>query len=151
MEIKGLDVLNELFSVACKQNEDAVQVCQDIWKIAHLWDDLVDGDTVSIAEINEAMTAAWSGLNNNAFFASHLQHFNGFMSIILANWQTANEFEEKKIELGKAWVLRAQLYNVPVLCAFLIAGQEWANQVSLIAWQTYGEKYSDYLKEMTNA
>jgi hypothetical protein len=151
MNIPNFDKLNEFFNYACREDQYAVRFCADAWRVAHLWDDLIDGDLVTKEEVNAGMVSATTSMMSNPFVAAHLGQCCSMLALVNANWQTANEMESGKRDLGKAFILRAQLYNVPVLCAFLLGGQEWANHVSSVSWAAYGEKFADYKREVERA
>jgi hypothetical protein len=151
MKIEGIDILKELFAYACKQDKSAIQYCISIWRICHFWDDLIDCDPVTDEETNNAFTAAMVEINSNPFFIKNRSALNGMVSLIISNWHVANEYEANKQNIEKAYMLRAQLYNLPVMCAFLIGGQGWANQVAKNSWDFYGESFNDFQSEVNNA
>ena len=151
MVIKGFDTLTSLFEYACKGNGSAVDLCKKVWKICHFWDDIIDRDPVTANEVDDAMESALTGINSNEFFLRNPNIFVGMMALIISNWHTSNVYEQSKTDLQKSYMLRAHLYNLPILCAFIIGGQQWANEVSKVVWDSYGEQFEEYAKEIENA
>jgi len=151
VEIEGVEILENLFSYACKRQQDAIRYCMCVWRVCHFWDDIIDGDPVTKQEANEAMSSAMVEINRNPFFKNNIDVLNGVVSLIVANWHVANEYEAAKHHLEKAYMLRAYLYNLPIICAFIIDGQPWANQVAKVAWESYGETFQSFIEEIENA
>ena len=63
------------------------------------------------------------------------------------NWQSANEFENNKEELHKAYMLRAGYYGILIMVVHAVHGQEEAERIAPYAWRYYGEKFEEYRKE----
>ena len=99
MQIEGLDVLENLFNYACKQDRNAVEYCFAVWRICHFWDDLKDNDPVSDEETNRALSTLMVDINRNPFYRQNVDVLTGLLSQIIANWHVANTYESKKTNL----------------------------------------------------
>ena len=135
-------------------NTQAVQFCLDMIKAIHLWDDLIDKDTkIEDEDINEVFTFLMVDMPMNPFYVLNQRDIAPMMNTIILKWHTANVFEkEKKVnDVEKAYVLRAELYQLFVLCATLIGGREWGRDMSVNIWRLYDESVKDLKKEVQDA
>jgi len=135
-------------------NTQAVQFCLDMIKAIHLWDDLIDKDTkIEDEDINEVFTFLMVDMPMNPFYVLNQRDIAPMMNTIILKWHTANVFEkEKKVnDVDKAYVLRAELYQLFVLCATLIGGREWGRDMSVNIWRLYDESVKDLKKEVQDA
>jgi len=135
-------------------NTQAVQFCLDMIKAIHLWDDLIDKDTkIEDEDINEVFTFLMVDMPMNPFYVLNQRDIAPMMNTIILKWHTANVFEkEKKVnDVDKAYVLRAELYQLFVLCATLIGGREWGRDMSVNIWRLYDESVNDLKKEVQDA
>jgi hypothetical protein len=75
------------------------------------------------------------------------------MQNIILKWHTANVFEKEKEvnDVDKAYMLRAELYQLFVLCATLIGGRQWGRDMSISIWRLYGESVKELKKEVQDA
>jgi hypothetical protein len=147
--INDFATLQQLFAYACKDDRNAIRFCESVWQAFHLWDDIVDGDEPS--NVNAGFSGITSEMLANPFAVAHSGIFAGTLALIISNWDAANQFERSKQHIEKAYMLRAQLYNLPVQCAFIIGGQEWANHIALVSWSSYGEVLEQFKQEVENA
>jgi len=135
-------------------NTQAVQFCLDMIKAIHLWDDLIDKDTkIEDEDINEVFTFLMVDMPMNPFYVLNQRDIAPMMNTIILKWHTANVFEkEKKVnDVEKAYVLRAELYQLFVLCATLIGGREWGRDMSVNIWRLYDESVKELKKEVQDA
>ena len=118
---------------AYQGNTDAVNLVLAIAEISHIWDDLVDRDKpVSDAQINRAFSIALLELPKNPFYQAHCLDLLPVMTTGTLNWLTANEYEKQqdKEAHALAHVLRYGIADLALFIAYLIGGQEWAQQVA---------------------
>jgi hypothetical protein len=75
------------------------------------------------------------------------------MQNIILKWHTANVFEKEKEvnDVDKAYMLRAELYQLFVLCATLIGGRQWGRDMSVSIWRSYIESVDELKKEVSHA
>lgn len=107
----------------------AVGMVRVIAFVAHVWDDLIDGDkTVSNAQINDAFHACTVGLLSNPFVQRHAQAIWPVLETSILNWHGANDLERLGTDhaLQVAHVTRCAVGDVAVLAASLIHGHQKA-------------------------
>lgn len=123
----------EYLLYAYRGNSDAVALVLAIAEISHSWDDLIDRDkSVSDAQINRAFSIALLELPKNPFYQAHCLDLLPVMTTGTLNWLTANEYEKQqdKEAHALAHVLRYGIADLALFIAYLIGGQEWAQQVA---------------------
>jgi len=135
-------------------NSNAIVFCLDMIKAIHLWDDLIDKDNeLKDEEINDVFTFLMVDMPMNPFYAVNQREIAPMMQNIILKWHTANVFEKEKEvnDVDKAYMLRAELYQLFVLCATLIGGREWGREMSIHIWRLYGESVKELKKEVKDA
>ena len=135
-------------------NSNAIVFCLDMIKAIHLWDDLIDKDNeLNDEEINDVFTFLMVDMPMNPFYAVNHREIAPMMNTIILKWHTANVFEKEKEvnDVDKAYMLRAELYQLFVLCATLIGGREWGREMSIHIWRLYGESVKELKKEVKDA
>jgi len=151
---KELPVFETLFKEWFLNNNHAISFCLQMLKVIHVWDDLIDKDNeLDDEDINEVFTNLMVSIPLNPFYQSNQIHIAPMMHNIILKWHTANVFEkeQKKDDIEKAYMLRAELYQLFVLCATLIGGRDWGRTVSVPIWRAYGESVKELEKEIKNA
>lgn len=139
------------FAVWFKGNDAATRLCLDLLTVAHVWDDLVDGDTIRTPdEIDSAFRMLLLDIPTNPFWQQHYQVILPILRSVWLEWTTANAFEKTASEddLKKAYVLRAGIYQFFTVCATLVGGLEWGKEVAPQVWRLYGETFPNYVAEM---
>jgi hypothetical protein len=135
-------------------NSNAIVFCLDMIKAIHLWDDLIDKDNeLKDEEINDVFTFLMVDMPMNPFYAVNQRDIAPMMQNIILKWHTANVFEKEKEvnDVDKAYMLRAELYQLFVLCATLIGGRQWGREMSVSIWRLYGESVKELKKEVSHA
>jgi len=135
-------------------NSNAIVFCLDMIKAIHLWDDLIDKDNeLKDEEINDVFTFLMVDMPMNPFYAVNQREIAPMMQNIILKWHTANVFEKEKEvnDVDKAYMLRAELYQLFVLCATLIGGRQWGREMSIHIWRLYGESVKELKKEVKDA
>ena len=153
MDIEHINSFKDLFDNIYKGNQVATRLSFELLDYAHLWDDLIDRDTpVSDESINRVMLSALTSISCSSLWGPHLATI---VQSAYFRWHAANNIERNKAstdnDLAKAWMLRAGLYDVFVLIAAKLYGQEWAESVSVKVYGLYGEQLADFIKEIRNA
>lgn len=123
-------------------NRDAMQACLDLLEIAHLWDDLLDGDRALDAErSSDVVRKALLDLPTNPFWAANIRTLQPVLFSVYLQWHAANvmEDDDRDEDQPKAYMLRASVYQVFSVVALLCGGMEWAKQMSPEIWRAYGE------------
>jgi len=121
----------EFLQYAFMGNRDAIALVADFYRIADVWDNLIDKDAaVSDRQINEAFYAALIGIQANPFMRQHFDQLNPVMAAGITNWIIANRMEgmtEAAVDI--AHTLRYSVADVFVTAARLLGGLFWAEEV----------------------
>ena len=142
------DKLNHWF----KGDRDAVLLILTLFRVFHVWDDLVDGDKeVTEADINDAFWLVFNNLPSNPFYQ---RYYNALQPLIIQgiqDWKVANVFERSHDRHRQtiAFTLRCSVLNIIHHCALIIGGVDWADQVGPEI-RLYGQehKLKDYLENL---
>lgn len=144
------NTFRDLFKFIYKEDANAIRLSFKILRIAHTWDDLIDGDkSVTPEQISKAFVSATIDLTLNPLWGEDLAY--NLINIYI-KWLDANQIESSEgactnDNLALAWNLRAGLYDIFVLIALKLYGLDWACEISMQTRLTYGETLEDYMKE----
>lgn len=151
---KQLPIFEKSLDIWLMGNTNAITFCLDTIKAIHLWDDLIDKDTkIEDEDINDVFTFLMVDMPLNPFYGINQRAIAPLMNTIIVKWHTANVFEKEKKgnDIEKAYMLRAELYQLFVLCATLIGGREWGREASISIWRSYSETVKELTKEVNHA
>lgn len=141
------------FDNVYQSNQAAVMLSVTLFDISQAWDDLIDGDSISTDEINQCFLNCLFILPTNPIVQAmpELPHhiYNVFLRWRDATWIERNEPSEDN--LNKCYMLRAGLYDIFVLIAAKLYGDDYARQVGPAIRKFYGETLSEYKKEFKHA
>jgi len=136
------NVLNNVLN-----NHYATKLCCDYFEVAQAWDDLIDRDKeLSDKEIHRAFALALVDIPNNPFYIQHSLQIQPVVGLSICKWLTANKYEDENnlVKYGKAYMLRAGLYDLFAQCYIILYGITELTKI----YDIYGETIQDYLKEM---
>lgn len=141
--------LDGLIAKATRGEPDAAAFLTGLHRIVDIWDDLIDKDKpVDDAAINAAFYAALVAIPRNPFYRAHFALLSPLIESAIIDWHTANALEKTGgDDLRTAHALRCAGYSVLIMCARIIGGVEWAEEVSLELrsgqsdWAEYAEKH----------
>ena len=125
---------------------DAVSLLVDLWEVMQAWDDAYDKDP---ANHHEGYKTALIDLPANPLYQSCSVPF--LVAQCFYDWMTANIFEECGIQLEKAYMLRAGYYRIIISLVHMLQGPKEAEKKAPRIWGYYGEKFTDYQEELSNA
>lgn len=142
----------ELFLWALKGDEPAVEFIETLGTISQVWDDLVDGDTVSGEMVSKAFMLALVTLPENLFYQAYRERLTPVMESAILDWMTATAIERQgRAAAQLAYVLRDSLAGVVVYCASLLGGTEWAMEVApKVRGEIHDEPFEDYVAGLTH-
>lgn len=133
-----------------KGNQNAINLSLMLLEVAHTWDDLIDGDEVDKDSINRAFRYLIYDIPMNPVYKS-IPGINDHMLNIYLRWRDATKMEsEPNPDLEKTYMLRAGIYDMFLLIAYHLFGDEWAQEIGPKVRKLYGETL-DSLKEEFNA
>jgi hypothetical protein len=146
---------NSLFVKYFMGNDSAIQFCNDIVYIAHLWDDLIDCDKErSPHDINMAFTAALGTVQLNPFYQDNIKSLAPLMMAATLKWQAANVLEHGSDDQKfAAFMIRGAFVDIILFCLYLIGGYAYSCEAGpkLLTDLSIGitNKYAEFMEEMS--
>lgn len=148
MQEKEQEKRNAVEEIICYfvNNEEARRVLLMIWDGFQAWDDAADGDENS--NFAKAFRIAFVDLPASPLYGPAALHFQIQQCYI--KWEAANAIERHKLKdhLPKAYVLRAEFYQLIVNMVLYFEGLDIAIQKAPEIWACYGENYNEYREEI---
>lgn len=132
-------------------NLHGVRFYKSLVALAHIWDDLVDGDKlVSPDKINKAFFIALVEIPSNPIYASLIGQMLPFWVAIISAYETANAMEAageaKGLEISHT--LRYAVGHMVAYAMDMTAGHEKALTFMPEMWrEVVAENLTDYMKE----
>lgn len=135
------------------QDKNAVAYCSMMVEVVSLWDDLIDGDDRSEKDINQVFRLLVFDIPMNPFFSAYKHILCPIHLSVYRAWDDANTMERApgpnvNADLEKTFMLRAHLYDLFVMVAYLVGGDEWAETIGPSIRRTYSERLNDYIEEV---
>lgn len=130
-----------------KDDEDAVHFALSMWQAAQEWDDIEDEGRCE----NHNALLAWLafGKEYHPFFVQHSHILRPSLLQMYLNWRAANVLDHgDRNDVAKAYMLRAGIYSVWHMMAWIIGGNDWAEEVGPEIYRSYGETPQDIWSEM---
>lgn len=136
-------------------NQDAERLWYLFYRIAHVWDDLIDKDKpVTRADIDEVFWYLLCEIPLNRFYQQHFASLHPLIVNACMAYKTSVDYQEARDEKGMelGHVLRYNVANVLSQMALICGGREHAERVNPTLYkEAIGDRLSDYLDEMKNA
>jgi hypothetical protein len=113
---------------ACLGNPDAHAFMIDAFRVAHIWDDLIDRDVpVANDAINEAFHAALVSLPRNPFYRANMHRLVNFIERSLIDWTVANKWEAAPGAMSRqqaeiAYITRSSYTQLIIEVALIVGG-----------------------------
>ena len=143
------DSLVMFFNELYQHNQSAVMLALTLFDISQAWDDLVDGDSINPDEVNKCFLNCLFVLPTNPIVQSmpELPHhiYNVFLRWRDATWLENNEPTDDN--LNKCYMLRAGFYDIFVLIAAKLYGDDYARRVGPSVRKFYGETLNEFKRE----
>ena len=133
-----------------KGDEHAVAFCMGMVYVAHLWDDLVDGDRSRTGrEISDGFRICLVDIQANPFYRANSSSLLPVIMNSIMRWQDANFLEhgsdhDKHLAYGH----RASFLDLLNFCAMLVGGFSWAEEVGPEMRRMYEEPLESFMEEM---
>lgn len=130
-------------------NQHAVDLCITLFGIAQVWDDLIDEGCAPSQLIDKAFVSALVQIPTNPI-AQMMPELPYHIYNVFLRWRDATAIECNQPtddDLHKCYMLRAGLYDIFVLIAAKLYGDDYALEIGPFVRKMYGEKFSDYAKE----
>jgi len=137
-----------LFETIYKHDPEAVRVSLELVELVNIWDDLIDGDAVTPAEINAAFLAALCEIGGSYLWdhtAAEIARLQ-FFKWVASNAIEANPEADRTMRV-KAFMLRAGFFDLFYHFAYKLHGMGWAEEVAPLIAVWYGETVEDHDRE----
>lgn len=107
---------------------EAIRFISDIFAAAHVWDDVVDKDSITEEQFQRTFRDLFLSIPTNPFYMRHFTALHPIVLNSMLNWEAANALEISKTErdLRISYVLRSSFIDLIGVTAFLIGGYEHA-------------------------
>lgn len=130
--------MNEYFARWFHGDQAAMALANQLWDACQKWDDLEDEGRCD--GMNGLLSWLAFGKEYQPFFAAHSHILRPALLSMYLQWRAANVLERgDRVDVAKAYMLRAALYQVWHLMAWICGGDDWAAQVGPEIYRTYGE------------
>jgi hypothetical protein len=137
--------LSENAAKRLKLPDDARAYLLTMFQLIQWFDDVVDGDPVTLEQSNKAIFAALYQLPNNPFFLRHREFLAPIVACAILKWQAADAEERKNNPSATAFVWRASFYDLVLACMSIVHGPDIGGAVGVM--NMYGEDFEAYKKE----
>lgn len=134
------------------RTDGARELIADVWNIAEVWDDAIDGDhNEDAGTVNAAWESALFGLTASPFMRNY-PHVRDFLFVAATNWQCANALEQhgSRDALAHSYNLRCAYFDFFVAVVLLDAGPDAAREAAMrLRFAIKADPFDDYLTEHT--
>lgn len=145
-----METISDRFAQWFKGNPDAIDFAHKLWTAAQEWDDLEDEG--KCANHNALLSWLAFGKEYTPYFAANSNVLRPVFLSVYLQWRTANTLERgDRNDVAKAYMLRAGLYGLWHVMAWLEGGDDWAAHVGPEIYRTYGETPEGLWQEFNNA
>lgn len=129
-----------------KGDVNAVQLASDLLFLAHLADDLVDGDKQrSKEEIKLAFRKTFVDMPRNPFYVAYFPQISTLLSSSYLLWLDSMELESgTKDERFICFHIRTALLNCIHYFMLLVGGEEWVQEQGPDFWRVMGLPFSNW-------
>lgn len=122
----------------------AIEFAEQLWDVMQRWDDVLDEGAVDKA--NDVFQWLGFGMNYLPFFARYETLLRPAMLLAYLGWRDANELELSgdPADDEKAFMLRAGIYDVYALMAWIIGGETHSRAVGPEIRRAYAERLATF-------
>jgi hypothetical protein len=126
-------------------DEDAVRFANELWSAAQEWDDLEDEGK---CDHNPLLAWLAFGKEYDAFFSRNNALLRPALMQMYLSWTAANVLDHEPDQIEKAYMLRAGIYQVWHIMAWICGGHDHAVRVGPDIYRQYSETVSGLKGEM---
>lgn len=140
---------------AVRGDNEALTFLAHMHDIAHIADDIADGDLDNVGRGVETLLAlALVSIPEDPFYQKHAARLHPIIANAITHWAVANEYERSRdvAMFDRAFVLRSMYATLTTTAAELVAGPisgiHWAREVGIRLWREWTpENISSYTQE----
>jgi hypothetical protein len=130
-----------------KGDDDAILFAQTLWDAIQQWDDIEDEGRCE--NTNALLSWLAFGKEYAAFFHANAHILRPALLVMYLQWRAANVLDHGSAgDVAKSYMLRAGVYSVWHVMAWIIGGDDWAAEVGPEIYRSYGETPAELLREM---
>ena len=145
------DAFYAAFNECYRGDQSAVALSMMLLEVSQVWDDLIDGDEVIKEDIDRAFKYLIYDIPVNPVYKLIPSMPDHLLNVYL-RWRDATAMEsEEKPDLEKTYMLRAGIYDIFVIIAFHLFGDEWSKAVGVRIRKLYGETLASLKEEFNHA
>ena len=140
--------MNDRFDAWFRGDAAACHFAAMLWDAVQEWDDLHDEG--KCADANALLSWLAFGKEYSPFFLQHAHILRPVLLSTYLQWIASNDLDHGgPNDVAKSYMLRAGVYGVWHVMAWIIGGHDWAAQCGPEIYRSYGETPAEILKEMT--
>lgn len=142
---------SECFARWFKDDPDAIDLAAGLWEAMQIWDDVIDeGDT---SRANEVFAYLVFRMPLHPFMVKFGHMIQPALLGMYLDWRDATEMEKSgdEADLEKSFILRAGIYRVYSVMAWIIGGEAHSMIMGPEIHRQYAERLDDYKKEKAHA
>jgi hypothetical protein len=127
----------------------AVELTVLLFEVSQTWDDLIDGETLSNDDINDTFVKCLCILPANEMMRLMPELTHHIYNLFL-RWRDSTEMENNSPsddDLNMCYMLRAGFYDIIVLIAAKLYGDQYAKSVGPMVRRFYSEKLEAFKLE----
>ncbi len=130
------------FIESLELSDNASKMLQDLWDFAQHWDDVVDEG----APADEAIKLGSIIIPSNPIYIPYA--IQPEIAKAHAKWEAANYYEGKKVNIDKAYMLRASYYVIALHICMCEKCVENLPNTAIHIYNWYGETLEELTKEV---
>lgn len=131
--------------------DDAHDWLMGMWNVAQVFDDMADGDKPDRADVDRALCDALVNLPENQFYLAHRHILLPLVALAVLKWKASDDMERAGEVGALSYVWRAGFYDLVLACVQIVHGIDNAMDIAANVARLYGEKFDDYMREMSDA
>lgn len=140
-----METLEDRFKRWFKGDEEAIAFAVVLWDALQEWDDLEDEGK---CKHNALLSWLAFGKEYTPYFARNAHILRPIFLSVYLQWRVANVLDRgDRLDVAKSYMLRAGLYGMWHVMAWLAGGDDWAAEVGPEIYRTYGETPDDIWQE----
>ena len=130
-------------------NADALDFSRLLWEAMQSWDDLEDEGRT---DHNPLISWLTFGKEYHPYFMQYGHILRPVMLGVYLQWRASNVLDRgDRLDVAKSYMLRAGIYNLYHVMAWIEGGDEWAAEVGPEIYRAYGETPEEIWQEFNDA
>lgn len=143
--------LEQNFHKVLNLPQDATQWLLALWRALQFFDDIADGDDIDRETLDTVLWDSLVGFYSDPFLSRYSSILIPLISTMILKWQASDTVERDGKPCAMSFGWRAGYYDIVLAVVQIIHGTEIATKSAHIVMSLYGENYTEYLEEFSNA